>query len=142
MSALAVHFSTEVHTWETPREFFAKLNDEFGFTLDAAASAENALCARFIDKATDALTQPWEGVVWCNPPYGSDLPKFVRKGYAESLRGATVVFLIPARTDTKVWHEVILPHAEVRFVPGRLKFSGHKNSAPFPSAIVIFRGVQ
>jgi phage N-6-adenine-methyltransferase len=138
--SLAVHFSTEKHDWATPPEFFAKLNDEFHFTLDAAASRENALCADYLGQETNALERDWPGVVWCNPPYGLALPKFVRKGYEESLKGSTVVFLIPARTDTKVWHDVIFPNAEIRFVPGRLKFSGHKNAAPFPCAVVIFRG--
>ena len=138
-----VHYSSKSDEWTTPQPFFDKLNDEFSFVLDAAASAGNTKCETFFTQERNALDQSWKlgGAVWCNPPYSRGLQaKFIRKGYEESLRGTTVVFLIPARPDTAIWHDVILPKAEVRFVRGRIKFSGHKNAAPFPCAVVIFSG--
>lgn len=79
-------------------------------------------------------------IVWCNPPYGREIGKWVEKAYKESLEGATVVLLLPARTDTKWFHDYIYGKAEIRFVRGRLKFGDGKNSAPFPSMVVVFRG--
>lgn len=79
-------------------------------------------------------------IVWCKPPYGREIGKWVEKAYKESLEGATVVMLLPARTDTKWFHDFIYGKAEIRFVRGRLKFGDSKNSAPFPSMVVVFRG--
>lgn len=126
--------------WETPEWLFDRLDSMFGFDLDACATAENAKCARYYTKADDGLAKPWGGVVWCNPPYGRELPKWVRKAYKEAQNGACVVMLIPARTDTAIWKSVIFPHAAaICFVYGRLRFSNSKASAPFPSAIVVFK---
>jgi len=125
--------------YETPQHLFDQLNARYHFTLDAAASADNAKCARYFDKARDALVQSWKGErVFLNPPYGKALPDFVKKAYQESLHGALVVMLIPARTDTSYWHDYIFAHANIRFLRGRLKFSGLKSCAPFPSAVVVF----
>ncbi len=138
----SLHFSSKSDEWKTPPDFFYRLNMEFGFCLDAAATKENAKCQDYFTAEDDALTKSWKrgGAVFCNPPYSRGIQaQFIRKAYAESQNGTVVVLLIPARPDTKVWQDVILPHAEVRFVRGRIKFSGHKDSAPFPSAIVIFR---
>lgn len=137
-----IHFSSKSDEWATPQDFWDKLNDEFRFVLDAAASAENTKCESFFTADRDALNQSWQigGAVWCNPPYSRGLQaKFIRKAHEESKKGVTTVMLIPARTDTKVWHDTIFPYAEVRFVKGRLKFGGCKDSAPFPNAVVIFR---
>lgn len=125
--------------WETPAHIFDPLNEEFGFTLDAAASHHNAKVPTYFTKSDDGLHRPWLGVVWCNPPYGREIPKWVSKGWEESRLGATVVMLVPARTDTRWWHEFVIPFAEVRFVRGRIKFVGARFNAPFPSAVVIFR---
>lgn len=133
-----VMFSSAKGDWETPQDFFDTLHHEFGFTLDAAASAQNAKCARYFDEGHDGLSREWEGVVWCNPPYGRDVGRWVRKGL-ESGKKADVVMLLPARTDTKWFHDYILGKAEIRFIRGRLKFGGCKNSAPFPSMVVVFR---
>lgn len=122
----------------TPQDFFDKLNEEFHFTLDACATPENAKCERFFTKEQDGLAQSWDGVVWCNPPYCRQTGKWVEKAYNESKRGATVVMLIPCRPDVSYFHDFILGKAEVRFVRGRLKFGGSKNSAPFPSMVVVF----
>lgn len=131
-----VMFSSKSELWETPQEFFDELNREFGFQTDVCALPENAKCEAFYTPEQDGLSQEWTGVCWCNPPYGRQIGEWVRKA-AES--EATVVMLLPARTDTKWFHDYILPNAEIRFIKGRLKFGGSKNSAPFPSMVCIFR---
>ena len=134
-----VHFSSESIEWPTPTDFYDTLNAEFGFTLDPCATHENAKCAKYFTKDDDGLTQDWGNeVVFMNPPYGREISKWMRKAYLAAYYGATVVCLVPSRTDTKWWHEYAV-HGEVRFIKGRLKFGGHKNSAPFPNAVVIFR---
>jgi|SRR3954470_796737 len=134
-------FSTGQDVYGTPDNIFKALNSEFNFTLDAAALPENAKCDKYFTPQQDALIQDWsKQIVFCNPPYSRPLQgKFIQKAFEESKKGATVVMLIPSRTDTKIFHEVILPNAEVRFIKGRLKFGDSKNAAPFPSMIVIFR---
>lgn len=109
--------------------------------MDAAALPQNAKCQSFFSPEEDGLKQNWVGqIVWVNPPYSRGLQyDFIRKAFEESKKGTTVVMLLPARTDTKVFHEVIYPNAEIRFIKGRLKFGGAKYNAPFPSMIVIFR---
>lgn len=139
-------FSSKSDDWETPQEFFDKLNAEFGFVLDVCATPQNAKCAAFISR--DSLSEDWnqaadiKGAIWMNPPYGRGIGEWVEKARRTAERGRTVVCLVPARTDTRWWHDHIQGVAEVRFVKGRLKFGGHKNSAPFPSAVVIFRGMK
>lgn len=135
----SVMFSSKSGCWETPQYFFDRLDEEFHFDLDAAALPENAKCMRYYTPDTNGLEQPWRGTVWCNPPYGRDVKDWVRKGYEESRKGATVVMLLPARTDAHWFHDYIYGKADVRFVRGRLKFGGGANSAPFPSMVVIFR---
>ena len=136
-------FSSKSCMWETPQDFFDKLNDEFHFSLDVCATPENAKCSNFFTEKVDGLKQNWggQGTIWCNPPYGRDVSKWVKKAYELSQEGGTAVMLLPARTDSRWFHEYIYNKAEVRFVKGRLKFGGSKNSAPFPSMVVIFRGV-
>lgn len=126
--------------WATPSDFFQELDREFRFDLDPCATKENAKCADYFTKEQDGLAQNWGGRrVFCNPPYGRELPKWVRKCYEESRKGALVVMLIPARTDTAYFHDYIYHKArEVRFIRGRLHFNGHENAAPFPSMVVIF----
>ena len=133
-------FSSANIEWATPQEVFDKLNEEFHFTLDPCALPSNAKCAKFYTPSEDGLIQNWEGeTVFCNPPYGKQLGSWVRKCREESWKLKTkVVMLIPARTDTKWFHEHIYNKAEIRFIKGRLKFGGSKNYAPFPSMIVIF----
>ncbi len=132
-------FSSKSNEWETPQDFFDALNKEFNFTLDAAATDENAKCKRYFTATKDGLAQSWQNeTVFLNPPYGRKVGKWIEKARTEAERGATVVCLIPARTDTRYFHEHCFK-GEVRFVRGRLKFGGSKNSAPFPSAVVVFR---
>ena len=144
----AVHFSSASDNWETPQWLFDELNKEFGFDLDAAASKENAKCKKFM---SNSLLRDWYNpisrkyrvlTVWLNPPYGKEIICFIEKAYKEHKKGATLVALLPARTDTRWFHDYIMGKAEIRFLKGRLKFGNAKNSAPFPSMIVIFRGVQ
>lgn len=133
-----VMFSSKTDMWETPQDLFDKLNEEFHFSLDVCAIPENAKCYNFYTPEADGLSQPWYGVVWCNPPYGREIGKWVKKAHDEATRGTTVVMLLPARTDTKWFHDYIYEKQEIRFIKGRLKFGGSKNSAPFPSMVVIF----
>lgn len=133
--------SSKRHDWQTPPEVFEPLDAEFGFTVDAAASAENAMLARYWDVTSDGLAQPWEGErVWCNPPYGREQRRWIEKAHRREAEVA--VLLLPARPDTAAWQDWILPSAEVRFLRGRIRFVGAKDSAPFPSAIVIWRRPQ
>lgn len=135
-----VMFSSKTDLWETPQEFFDKLDLEFHFDLDVCALPENAKCARYYTPEQDGLSQPWEGVVWCNPPYGRNIGKWVQRAHDENRRNNNyIVMLLPARTDTRWFHDYILNKTEVRFIRGRLKFGGAKNSAPFPSMVVVFR---
>lgn len=134
-----VMFSSKTDDWETPQDLFDKLDQEFEFNLDVCATRDNRKCRNFYAKELDGLKQDWSGVCWMNPPYGREIGKWVQKAYEESLKGSTVVCLLPSRTDTKWWHGYCMK-GEVRFIKGRLKFGNSKNSAPFPSAIVIFRG--
>lgn len=139
LSAMDVHFSSQRQDWTTPQDFFDTLDAEFGFTLDPCRLHETAKCNKYFTPEDDGLAQDWSGdVVFMNPPYGREIGKWVRKAYEESQRGATVVCLIPARTDTAYWHDYVMK-GEVRFVRGRLKFGGSSVGAPFPSAVVIFR---
>jgi site-specific DNA-methyltransferase (adenine-specific) len=134
-------FSRASDEWETPDELFDKLHQEFGFTLDACATEENTKCSRYIDQNADGLLQDWAGeTVWCNPPY-SMMRKWAQKCYEEGHKpGTTVVMLAPARTDTKWFQGYCLHRAEIRFIGGRLRFSGASENAPFPSVLIIFRG--
>lgn len=133
-------FSSKTDLWSTPNDFFDKLNDEFHFTLDPCSTHENAKCYKHFTEEENGLLQDWGNeVVFCNPPYGRQIKYWVKKSYEESQKdNTTVVMLIPARTDTIYFHEYIYHKAEIRFIKGRLKFGNAKNSAPFPSMVVIF----
>lgn len=157
---IEVHFSSATNEWATPQWLFDQLNVEFHFALDAAATVENAKCARYYTVEMDALKQDWgkdASSIWCNPPYGRLGPLFIAKGYEQTKLHPhlTTVFLIPARPDTRWWHSYCAL-GEVRFLKGRLKFESvvgpireptasvlegkhaPNNAAPFPSAIIIF----
>lgn len=133
-------FSSASVEWATPWELFRQLDAEFRFNLDPCSTHENAKCADHFTKAEDGLLQDWGGKrVFCNLPYGRELPKWIRKAHDEVQKGALVVMLIPARTDTRAFHDYIYHQAEIRFIRGRIKFGDAKASAPFPSMLVIFR---
>ena len=137
-----VHFSSKSNEWETPKEVFDALNNEFNFTLDPCCTKETAKCDKFYTILENGLKQDWsKDTVFVNPPYGREINNWVEKSYEEYLKGATVVMLIPARTDTKYYHNYIFNKAEVRFLKGRIKFLQNGEigqSAPFPSAIIVF----
>jgi len=132
-------FTSKSDEWSTPQNLYDELNKEFGFTLDPCASDKNHKCEKYFTIEDNGLCEDWTGeVVFCNPPY-SKIKDWVEKAYIES-NGCVVVLLIPSRTDTKYFHEYIYNKygVEIRFIKGRLKFSDSKNSAPFPSMIVVF----
>ncbi len=139
MSTTAVHFSSTTDDWSTPQEFFDRLNRIFRFTLDPCASLSNAKCERYFTREEDGLSKNWNGErVFMNPPYGREIGDWVKKA---SEAKALVVCLVPARTDTRWWHDyVVQGGGSVTFLRGRLKFGGSQSSAPFPSAVVIFTG--
>jgi phage N-6-adenine-methyltransferase len=133
-------FTSETPEWETPQDFFDTLNKEFNFVLDVCASEENAKCEEYLIKEDDGKEvdwNMWDGWKWMNPPYGREIKEWIKKASEQR----NVVALLPARTDTKYFHEYIYKkkNTEIRFIKGRLKFGGSKNSAPFPSMIVIFK---
>ena len=135
-----VLFSRQSDEWETPKDVFEGLNAEFHFTLDPCATEQTAKCEKYYTAEQDGLKYSWGGQrVFCNPPY-SKIRLWVQKCYQESLKPNTVVvMLIPARTDTRYFHDYIYHRAEIRFIKGRIKFSNAKWNAPFPAMIVIFR---
>lgn len=140
-------FSSKRPDWATPSDLFDKLDQEFGFTLDVCATSENAKCRRFYSPQDDGLSlrSPWGPgeIIWCNPPYGRGIGDWLARGYHASIElGSTCVFLLPARTDTKWFHEFKDKTAEIRFIKGRIKFVGAGSSAPFPSMILIFKPGQ
>lgn len=137
-------FSSAKSEWETPLSLIVQLGMEFVFSLDVCADADNAKAPMFYTVEQDGLKQDWhrdagDGVCWCNPPYGRTVGLWTEKAYKESLKGATVVMLLPVRSCTKWFHEWVIGKAEIRFIRGRLKFGGSKCGAPFPSMLVIYR---
>ncbi len=140
-------FSSKTDLWATPQDLFDQLNKEFHFTLDVCATDENAKCKKYYTKDLDGLKQDWvdletNGAVWCNPPYGRQIGEWVKRAYWQSVEfGSTIVMLLPARTDTRWFHDYIYNKdgVQIRFLKGRLKFGESKKSAPFPSMVVIFK---
>lgn len=136
----SVRLSDNCH-WATPQHVFDALDREFGFTLDVCADETNHKCARYFDEAADGLAQEWTGTVWMNPPYGRTIGKWVRKAADSADAGAVVVGLLPCRTDTEWWQDVMRA-SELRFVRGRLKFGDSDCGAPFPSCIAVWGGAR
>lgn len=134
-------FSSKTSEWETPQDFYDRLDGEFHFTLDPAASDDNHKCEKYYTKNQDGLIHLWANeTVFCNPPYGQQIGQWVEKGYITARNSdKPVVMLLPARTDTRWFHDYIYGKAEVRFIRGRLKFGDSKHNAPFPSMVVIWR---
>jgi site-specific DNA-methyltransferase (adenine-specific) len=138
-------FTSTKNDWETPKDLFERLNSKYHFAFDLAASSTNHKCDRYFTEHDDALSQDWtaiKGPLFLNPPYGRNLRQWVEKACkTASTTNLTIVLLIPARTDTSYWHDFIFGKAKVEFIRGRLKFEVNgipSNSAPFPSAIVIY----
>lgn len=157
-------FSSKSGLWATPQDFFDKLNEKWDFDWDVCATADNAKCDNYFSPEDNALEQPWEGTCFMNPPYGREIGDWIEKAHTEVLNGVITVVLLPARTDTKWFHDFIYNIYDIEFIKGRLKFGteeywqwvwrqkfidgklnklygkyGQKNSAPFPSMIVIFK---
>ena len=122
-------FTSASEHWETPLDLYAVLDAEFAFDDDPCP----------LKSEEDGLVRPWGKTTFVNPPYGSAIGKWMKKAYNESRKGKTVVCLIPSRTDTRWWHEYVMQAREIRFLRGRLRFGDAVNSAPFPSAIAVFR---
>ncbi|MFU0834105.1 MAG: phage N-6-adenine-methyltransferase [Lactiplantibacillus plantarum] len=140
-------FTSNKEDWETPQDFYDRLNTKYHFEWDLAASDDNAKCSCYFTRDDNSLEQDWEGLsgnLFLNPPYGRELKLWVKKAATTGLKDKqNLVMLIPSRTDTSYWHDYIFNHAEIKFLRGRLKFevdgvSG--DSAPFPSAVVIYTG--
>lgn len=132
--------SSNSNEWATPINFYNELNKEFNFTLDPCATDENHKCKKYYTQKQNGLKHTWGGErVYCNPPYGREISKWVEKAYTENKNGTFVVMLLPARTDTKWFHNYIYKQHEIRFIKGRLKFNDGKQSAPFPSMVVVMR---
>lgn len=140
MTNLSVHYSSVSNEWTTPQELFDYLNDIYGFTLDPCSDGNNAKCSKYFTEKDDGLSQDWSNeIVFMNPPYGRAIKDWIKKAYEESQKGATVIALIPSRTDTKYWHDYCMKANKITLIKGRVKFGDGKNSAPFPSAIVEFK---
>lgn len=132
-------FTSNTDEWSTPQDFYDELDKEFGFSLDPCCLPSSAKCKNFFTPEENGLEQDWsEHVVFMNPPYGAGIKAWMAKACEEWKKGATVVCLVPARTDTQWWWRHVMDHGhEVRFVEGRLRFGGSTASAPFPSAIIV-----
>ena len=143
MRNIKTMLSSECMEWETPQELFDELNKEFKFTLDPCATIKSAKCKKFYTKEDNGLIQDWSNErVFVNPPYGTEIKKWVKKCYEERNKAKIIVMLVPARTDTIYFHEFIYHKAEIKFIKGRIKFVGNQKgsgSAPFPSMLVIFK---
>ncbi len=133
-----LRFKSATNEWATPDSLWQPLNAEFAFTLDVCSTDANAKCARHFTLADDGLKQPWSGVCWMNPPYGTQLAKWVRKAYEESQRGALVVGLIPVRSNTSYWHDYVMK-GEYRFLRGYPRFGNAKQGLKAPLAVVVWR---
>lgn len=142
MMNLETMFSSKTEMWYTPQLFFDALNAIYEFDLDVCAIPENAKCVNYFTPEINGLAQKWIGTCWMNPPYGKEIGKWVAKAYKESLenKNCKIVALLPARTDTRWFHDFIylMPGVKIDFLKGRLKFGGCNNSAPFPSMLVYF----
>lgn len=139
----AACFSSKRPDWATPKKLFSELDAEFHFTLDVCAEAHNAKCTQFFSPLEDGLAQHWGSeICWMNPPYGRGMDRWIKKAYDSTLYGATVVALVPARTDMGWFHDMVLGKAEIRFIRGRLRFEGAPYNAPFPSMLIIWRPID
>ncbi len=128
---MSVHFMAVRDTWKTPRATYKALNAEFAFDFDPCPP----------NPTFDGLTIEWGQRNFVNPPYGRVIGKWLQKAWEQHHKGKTSVFLIPSRTDTAWWHDYVMTAHEIRFIRGRLKFDDQVNPAPFPSAVVVIRGL-
>lgn len=142
MALFTNKFDSAKQEWTTPQALFDRLNKEFRFNCDLAADATNTKCEVYVDAERDALTQPWFGTCWLNPPYGAKKPRlqdWVKTAYQETRKpGCVVVMLIPARTNTRWWHDFCMLATEIRFLNGRPRFGDAKHGLPQPLALIVF----
>ncbi|MEM6484369.1 MAG: DNA N-6-adenine-methyltransferase [Pseudomonadota bacterium] len=140
---LSVHYSSKTCEHATPRPLKPFIDAMWGPNLDVCATPENAFCDRFFTKEDDGLVQPWDThpdtVVWCNPPYGREMPRWIERCAYYSGLGITCLLLLPARTDTKIFHRVVR-HGELHYFRGRLRFGDAPSVAPFPSLLCVLWG--
>lgn len=120
-------FSSNRDDWETPLELFKQLDAIYHFDLDVCALPHNAKCDKYYTPDDDGLSKPWEGTCWMNPPYGRQIGRWMEKAYKSSLVGATVVCLVPSRTDTAWWHDYAMRASKITYIRGRIKFVGAKH---------------
>lgn len=141
MANIGVHFASDCADWETPQPFFDWCNRRWGpLEVDVCASKDNTKCTIYFDKAVDGLSVSWGyKICWMNPPYGDAIPDWVEKAHRESVLGAMVVALLPARTSPPWWHNHVMYADEIVLIGGRIKFVGAANCAPFPSCVAIWR---
>lgn len=132
-------FSSKTGKWDTSDGLIADLSTVFKWDLDVCASRPN-VCANYYDENANGLMHDWRGLCWMNPPYGPAIGDWVGAAsiFAHSFEETAVVCLVPARTDTRWWQDNVGCASLVVFIRGRLKFGNAKNSAPFPSAFVVF----
>lgn len=150
---MKVHFSSKSNEWATPWDLYIRIERRYGpFDLDPCCTDMTAKCNRYITQKEDGLKKSWklqfddpehtQTRVFMNPPYGREIGKWVQKAYEESLKGVTVVCLIPSRTDTQWWHKYCMKAVKIDFIKGRIKFEQNGKtgtvSAPFPSCLVVF----
>ena len=126
---MSVHFSSMRLDWRTPKAFYDELHKEFNFDFDPCPP----------NPEFDGLECAWGRRNFMNPPYGREIGKWIKRAFIVAQGGALVVALIPSRTDSQWWHEYVMKANEIRFIKGRLKFDEHKNSAPFPSAVIVWK---
>ena len=150
-----IHFSNNKNDWETPKEVFDPLNEEFEFVLDVCANETNAKCDLWLTEQVDALSVDWKkylvnigkpnGYVWCNPPY-NNMREWAKKVREEAEKGVNIVTLTAARVNTRWFKDlylsdtdlVFVPVCQLRFLQPKITFVGAPNNAPFPSCIGIF----
>lgn len=139
-------FSSASDNYWTPKDFFQRVDEIYGpFDLDVAASADNTKCEKFFTKEDDGLSKDWYGNVWCNPPYGLGIRDWMKKAWneIEADNAKLVCFLVPARTDTKWFHEIAMEHAnEIVFIKGRIRFENSPYGSTFPSMLVLFQKLK
>lgn len=131
-------FTANRQDWETPDWLFRQWDDKYHFETDVCALPHNAKCPVYYTPETDGLAQKWHGTCWMNPPYGREIATWIKKAYESSLEGATVVCLIPSRTDTAWWHDYVMRASKIHYIRGRIQFVGAPYNAPFPCAVVVF----
>jgi len=130
-----------VSVWSTPQSLFDKLNAEFGFSIDVCADHDNKKVVPYLTRE-QGLSAPWRGKCWLNPPYGREISAWMKKAFEESLSGATVVALVPSRTNAPWWHDYVMRSDEIRFIRKKVPFVGSKRGVPFFGSVIVIFGAK